>query len=132
MFSLESQKCKTHIITAVFQYFWGSESATNEKTSQSVTFSALKCNFLLKFHEIYDFLDSIHVRRARMGQQKLLFRVIFSCADATSAEKCPLRFCHRYNGFLKKSAPEFHENRQRIPNVAGSSRNVTFFFALKT
>ena len=42
MFLLESQKCKTHIITAVFHYFWGSESATNEKTSQSVTFFRFK------------------------------------------------------------------------------------------
>ena len=105
MFFLKSQKCKTHIITAVFQYFWGSESATNEKTSQCVTFSALKYNILLEFYEIYDFLDSIHVRWTQMGQQKLLFRVIFGCADATSAEKRPLRFCHRYTGRFEMTFP---------------------------
>ena len=97
------------------------------KPPKVLPFFALKGNILLEFHEIHDFMDSIHVRRAQMGQQKLLFRVISSCADATSAEKCPLRFCHRYNGFLKKSAPDFHGNRQRIPHFAESSRSVTFF-----
>ena len=70
------------------------------KSSQNVTFFALNDNVLLRFHEIMDFLDSIHVQRAHLDQQKLLFRVISSFANATSVEKRPHEFCHTSWGII--------------------------------
>ena len=73
----------------------------NWKSSQNVTFFALNDNVLLRFHGIMEFLNSIPVRREHLDQQKLLFHVISSFANATSVEKRPHEFCHTSNCILR-------------------------------
>ena len=79
-----------------------------DKYFQDVTFFVWNDNVSWRFHGIMEFLNSIHVRRAHLDQQKLLFRVISNFADTTSVEKRPHEFCHTSSERNQDTTYDFH------------------------